>query len=116
GQGIDGSPDDAAASSSEATTATADAGPTTAELHTRSPRETATADAAQKTDAPAEGDAQGAPLPDRAVTALLIGTDSRDGDLGGMADVIVLVQLSEDHEHLTLVSVARDSFVDVPGH
>ena len=62
------------------------------------------------------GEATGAPLQDGALTALLIGTDSRDGDLGGMSDVIVLAQLSEDRDHLTLVSIARDSYVPIPGH
>lgn len=89
----------------DATTATADA-----------EQETVTAEPPRQTAEPTEDEAQAAPLPDGVLTALLVGTDSRGGDLGGMSDVIVLAQLSEDREHLSLVSVARDSYVDIPGY
>lgn len=68
------------------------------------------------TDAGAEDGAEAAPLPDGIITALLVGNDSRDGDLSGRSDVIVVVQLSEDRDHLHLVSIARDTSVDIPGH
>ncbi len=125
GPTIDRSESDPTPTTSEAAEATADPARGTAAPHTDSAHQTATDEAApqetaeaapQETDEPTSAEAQGAPLPDGAITALLIGTDSRDGDLGGMSDVIVLVQLSEDREHLNLVSVARDSYVDIPGH
>lgn len=60
--------------------------------------------------------AKGDPLPDGLITALLIGTDSRDGDLSGRSDVIVVAQLTKDRQHLNLVSIARDSYVQIPGY
>ncbi|GAA1140915.1 LCP family protein [Ornithinicoccus hortensis] len=55
-------------------------------------------------------------LPEGVVTALVLGSDSRENDFSGRSDVMVLVQLSADREHLNLVSIARDSYVDIPGH
>ncbi|MCH1883684.1 LCP family protein [Agrococcus sp. ARC_14] len=56
------------------------------------------------------------PLPEGAVTALLLGTDSRTPDsFEGNADAIVIVQLSADRETLALISVTRDSWVTIPG-
>ncbi|MGM1028575.1 MAG: LCP family protein [Actinomycetota bacterium] len=57
------------------------------------------------------------PLPAGPVTALLLGTDSRDpADYTGNADAIVIVQVSADRESLALISVTRDSWVTIPGH
>lgn len=56
------------------------------------------------------------PLPDGAVTALLLGTDSRTpGSMTGNADAIMVAQISADRESLTLVSITRDSWVSIPG-
>lgn len=56
------------------------------------------------------------PLPEGAVTALLLGTDSRTpGSMTGMADAIMLAQISADRESLTLVSITRDSWVSLAG-
>jgi LCP family protein required for cell wall assembly len=56
------------------------------------------------------------PLPDGAVTALLLGTDSRTpGSMTGNADAIMLAQISADRESLALVSITRDSWVEIPG-
>jgi polyisoprenyl-teichoic acid--peptidoglycan teichoic acid transferase len=56
------------------------------------------------------------PLPDGAVTALLLGTDSRTpGSMTGNADAIMLAQISADRETLSLVSITRDSWVSIPG-
>ncbi|MFA4841515.1 MAG: LCP family protein [Agrococcus sp.] len=56
------------------------------------------------------------PLPDGAVTALLLGTDSRTpGSMTGNADTIMVAQISADRESLTLVSITRDSWVSIPG-
>lgn len=54
---------------------------------------------------------------------LLIGSDSRagldpDGDhaAGGRSDTLVLAHVPADRRHVYLVSIMRDSWVDVPGH
>lgn len=58
-----------------------------------------------------------------AVNVLLIGSDSRarldpdhDGAAGGRADVLMLAHLSADRRQVSLISILRDSWVDVPGH
>ncbi|HET8868420.1 MAG TPA: LCP family protein, partial [Agrococcus sp.] len=57
------------------------------------------------------------PLPNGAVTALLLGTDSRTpGSMTGQADAIMLAQISADRETLSLVSITRDSWVSIPGY
>ncbi|MCH1883683.1 LCP family protein [Agrococcus sp. ARC_14] len=57
------------------------------------------------------------PLPEGAVTALLLGTDSRTpGSMTGQADAIMLAQISADRETLSLVSITRDSWVSIPGY
>ncbi|GEK80952.1 transcriptional regulator [Agrococcus baldri] len=57
------------------------------------------------------------PLPDGPVTALLVGTDSRDlSSWEGNADAVVVAQLSADRSTLALISVSRDSWVTIPGH
>ena len=56
------------------------------------------------------------PLPEGPVNALLLGTDSRTpGRMTGNADTIMLAQLSADRETLSLVSITRDSWVEIPG-
>lgn len=56
------------------------------------------------------------PLPEGAVTALLLGTDSRTpGSMTGQADAIMVAQISADRETLSLVSVTRDSWVSIAG-
>lgn len=55
------------------------------------------------------------PLPSGVVNALIIGTDSREKtDFGGNTDVLMLAQISADRKRLTLVSIARDTYID--GH
>lgn len=54
------------------------------------------------------------PLPPGVVNALIFGTDSRNPtSLTGNSDAIVLAQLSGDRTRLTLVSIARDSYVTI---
>lgn len=54
------------------------------------------------------------PLPEGIVNALVFGTDAREeGSLGGNADAIVLAQISADRTRLTLVSIARDTYVPI---
>lgn len=55
-------------------------------------------------------------LPEGVITALVLGTDSRSNDWGGLADTIIVVQLSEDRQQLNLVSITRDSYVEIPGY
>lgn len=81
------------------------------------PTPTGSASAPPPTAAPAPTSAAPAdPLPDGAVTALLLGTDSRTpGSMTGNADAIMVAQISADRESLTLVSITRDSWVEIPG-
>ncbi|QNE43425.1 LytR family transcriptional regulator [Frigoribacterium sp. NBH87] len=66
-----------------------------------------------------------APPADGALNVLLIGSDSRDGDLdpvdeagptGQRSDTMMLVNVSGDRREVTVVSIMRDLWVDVPGH
>ncbi len=55
------------------------------------------------------------------VTFLLVGTDSRESAdegiaAGGRSDAIMIARISGDREHAQLVSIPRDSWVDVPGY
>lgn len=85
---------------------------------TASPSESAeqTATPTEEDEEADDEDAATEALPDGTITALLIGTDSRSNDFSGRSDVIVLVQLTEDRDHLNLVSIARDSYVNIPGY
>jgi LCP family protein required for cell wall assembly len=58
-----------------------------------------------------------------ALDVLLIGSDSRerldpqhDGAGGGRSDTLMLAHVSADRRHVSLMSILRDSWVDVPGH
>ena len=54
------------------------------------------------------------PFPAGVVNFLLFGTDSRDPEsLQGNTDSIMLAQLSEDRTRMTIVSMARDSWVTI---
>ncbi|MGY1987068.1 LCP family protein [Blastococcus sp. SYSU DS0669] len=55
------------------------------------------------------------------ITFLLVGSDTRvaaaDGaDPGGRSDAIMLARLSADRKHAQLISIPRDSWVEIPGH
>ena len=55
------------------------------------------------------------------VTFLLVGSDSRaetpEGEVpGARSDAIMLARITGDGEHAQLISIPRDSWVDVPGH
>ncbi len=77
-----------------------------------------------------EGDVIAAPFPtgDRpaategAQNVLLIGSDSRadrgpaGDDAGGRSDTLMLAHVPADRKGVQLVSIMRDSWVDVPGH
>ena len=46
---------------------------------------------------------------------LLIGTDSRDGELG-RADTMIVLSFSKHNKSVTMTSLMRDSYVSIPGH
>jgi LCP family protein required for cell wall assembly len=55
------------------------------------------------------------------VTFLLVGSDTRataeEGiAAGGRSDAIMIARFSADRQHAQLISVPRDSWVDIPGH
>lgn len=55
------------------------------------------------------------------VTFLLVGSDTREQISGSQlpdarSDAIMVVRLSADRHHLQVVSIPRDSWVDIPGH
>jgi LCP family protein required for cell wall assembly len=55
------------------------------------------------------------------VTFLLVGSDTRaepePGEPpGGRSDAIMLARFSADRQHAQLISIPRDSWVDIPGH
>ena len=58
---------------------------------------------------------------EKPVTFLLVGSDSRAhvaaGELpGGRSDAIMIARFSGDRKHAQLISIPRDSWVDIPGH
>jgi len=70
--------------------------------------------------APAQPDASG----HRPLNILLIGTDARDhaqGDsiinqLGSRSDTMMLVHIPADRKNVQVMSIMRDSWVEIPGH
>ncbi|WP_236831622.1 LCP family protein [Blastococcus sp. KM273128] len=55
------------------------------------------------------------------VTFLLVGSDTRTESAegvapGGRSDAIMLARLSADRQHAQLISIPRDSWVNIPGH
>ncbi len=67
-----------------------------------------------------------APTPEQAtaedpVTFLLVGSDTRETSdegvaEGGRSDAIMIARFAGDRRHAQLVSIPRDSWVDIPGH
>jgi LCP family protein required for cell wall assembly len=58
---------------------------------------------------------------EKPVTFLLVGSDTRaetpDGeDPGARSDAIMIARFSGDRKHAQLISIPRDSWVDIPGH
>ncbi len=61
------------------------------------------------------------PTAEAPVTFLLVGTDTRETTdegvaAGGRSDAIMIARFSGDRAHAQLVSIPRDSWVDIPGH
>lgn len=50
------------------------------------------------------------------INILLLGTDARTVDEGARSDVIILVNLNPTTKKATLISIPRDTYVEVPGH
>ena len=55
------------------------------------------------------------------VTFLLVGSDTREEtaegeDPGARSDAIMIARFSGDRQHAQLISIPRDSWVDIPGH
>jgi LCP family protein required for cell wall assembly len=58
---------------------------------------------------------------DDPVTFLLVGSDTRGETLAGedpdgRSDAIMIARFSADRQHAQLISIPRDSWVDIPGH
>jgi LCP family protein required for cell wall assembly len=58
---------------------------------------------------------------DEPVTFLLVGSDTRGQpaageDPDGRSDAIMIARFSADRQHAQLISIPRDSWVDIPGH
>ncbi|MGM0365875.1 MAG: LCP family protein [Actinomycetota bacterium] len=55
--------------------------------------------------------------PQEPVTVLMLGTDTRDGEEGrGRADTIMLLYLDPEKVEGSLLSIPRDTLVEIPGH
>jgi len=70
-----------------------------------------------------KGTARPAPTTTAAMNILLIGSDSRasdpdtdDGFTGGRSDTLMLAHIPADRHGVYLMSIMRDSWVNVPGH
>ncbi len=53
-----------------------------------------------------------------ALNVLMLGSDSRDpgSTADSRSDTIMLLHLDADHQHAYIISIPRDSWVEVPGH
>ena len=49
-------------------------------------------------------------------TIALFGIDSRDSDYGGRSDTIIVAAINPKFKSIKLISIPRDTYVDVPGH
>ncbi|MEI4273206.1 LCP family protein [Klenkia sp. LSe6-5] len=62
-----------------------------------------------------------APVPSDPVTFLLVGSDTRELVTGtelpdARSDAIMVARLSGDRQHVQVISIPRDSWVDIPGY
>ncbi|AXF56321.1 LCP family protein [Salicibibacter kimchii] len=49
------------------------------------------------------------------ISVLFLGTDNRDGDLDGLADAILLATFNREEGSVNVISIPRDSYVQIPG-
>lgn len=47
---------------------------------------------------------------------LLLGSDAREGDTASRSDVMILLRVDPENSQLTMVSIPRDTMVDLPGY
>ncbi len=60
---------------------------------------------------------QGQPLKsDGVINILLIGNDSRDNSDDGRSDAMILLSVSREAKTITMTSLLRDMYVEIPGH
>ncbi|MDO4784537.1 MAG: LCP family protein [Propionibacteriaceae bacterium] len=57
-----------------------------------------------------------APVPNKAMNVLLMGSDSRGAGDHGRSDVIMWVHVPGDRKDVYITSFTRDMWVDIPGH
>lgn len=55
-------------------------------------------------------------ISDNITNILLIGTDARDTSERGRSDAMMIVTIDEKHRSIKITSLARDTYVDIPGH
>ncbi len=74
------------------------------------------------TDVFPEEDGRPQPSETGSTTVLLLGSDTRDGigetlssAEGDRSDVMLVIRISGDREHITAMSIMRDSWVEIPG-
>ncbi len=60
--------------------------------------------------------AQEAELPVNRLNVLLLGIDARTGEKDARSDSMILVSLDRDTKKMALVSIPRDTLVDIPGY
>lgn len=71
----------------------------------------------QKANAPDNpGDQSGYELPVNRLNVLLLGTDAREGEKDARTDSIMLVSIDRDTKKIAMVSIPRDSMVEIDGH
>lgn len=54
-------------------------------------------------------------ISDDITNVLLIGTDARSSDEKGRSDAMIIATIDEKHRSIKLTSLARDTYVDIPG-
>lgn len=55
-------------------------------------------------------------LPVKRLNVLLLGVDARPGEKDARTDSIILVSIDRDTKKIAMVSIPRDTLVDIPGH
>ena len=53
---------------------------------------------------------------DGAVNILLIGNDSRENGEDGRSDAMILLSISDNTRKISMISILRDIYVEIPGH
>jgi LCP family protein required for cell wall assembly len=69
-----------------------------------------------KTPPPVTGTPQPTPAPLDPINILLIGVDRREGDTSALNDVNILVHVDPQRRFATMLSIPRDTWVDIPDY